>query len=177
VPIALAVSEMLAGTYSVGGTAPFLVLILVVVALHPAAREFLRLPRWDLPMLGLAAIAALPWVMYAAAAGKAAHNVEPGFEVGHMTFVSALALLAVLWGIIGASNRAGWQYAAGASVVAAASMGLQSVIFPDALSGLSLAWAVAALVWCVAYGSAAILRTRASQRSDRPIDPGVESVI
>lgn len=162
VPIAIAVSEMMAGTYTVGGTAPFLVLILIAVVLHPAARDILRLPRWNLPMLGLAAVAALPWIMHAARIGEAAHSVEPGFEVDHLTFTSALALLAVLWGIIGASKRAGWQYAAGASMVATASIGLQSVLFPDVLSGLSLPWAVSALIWCVAYGSAVILRTRAS---------------
>lgn len=164
VPIAIAVSEMMAGTYTVGGTAPFLVLILIVVVLHPAARDILRLPGWNLLMLGLAAVAALPWVMYAARMGQAAHNVVPAFEVGHVTFMSALALLAVLWAIIGAWNRAGWQYAAGASIVATASMGLQSVIFPDVLSVLLRPWAVAALVWCVAYGSAVFLRTRAARR-------------
>jgi len=165
VPIAMAVSEMMAGTYTVGGTAPFIVLILIVVMLHPAARDILRLPGWNLPMLGLAVAAALPWMIYATRMGRAAHIAEPGFEVGHITFMSALALLAVLWGTIGASNRAGWQYATGAAMVATAAIGLQSVIFPDALSGLSLPWAVAALAWCAAYGAAAILRTRASKLS------------
>lgn len=161
VPVAIAVSEMLAGTYTVGGTAPFFILILTVVVLHPAARAIVRLPRWNFPMLGLAAATALPWVAYAVGLGEAAHNAEPGFEVEHMTFVSALALLAVLWGSIGASNHTGWQYAAGASLVATACVGLQSIIFPDVLSGLSLPWAVAALAWCGAYGSAAVLRSRA----------------
>lgn len=171
VPIAIAVGEMMTGTYTVGGTAPFLVAILLVVTLHPAARDLLRLPGWNLPMLGLAAVAALPWIMYAAGVGKAAHNAEPEFEVGHMTFMSAVALLAVLWGIIGASDRAAWQYAAGASVVASASIGVQSVIFPDVLSGLSLPFATAAVVWCVAYGGAAILRTRASHRIHGQVNP------
>lgn len=172
VPISMAVSEMMAGTYTVGGTAAFLVLILAAVILHPAARDSLRLPSWNLPMLGLAAVAAFPWVVYASGQGQAAHDVGPGFEVDHLTFMSGLALLAVLWGIIGGSNRAGWQYAAGASMVATACVGLQSVIFPDVLSGLSLPWAAAALAWCVAYGSAAILRTRASHRFHQGIDPG-----
>lgn len=160
VPIAIAASEMMAGTYTVGGTAPFLIPILIVMALHPAARDFVRLPGWNFPMLGLAAAIAVPCGVYAAQIGKAAHPVEADFEVGHMTFVSAMALLAVLWGIIGASKHRGWQFAACASLVATASLGLQSVIFPDVLSRLSFPWAVGALVWCVAYSSVAILRSR-----------------
>lgn len=158
VPVAIAASETVAGTITVGGTAPFLVVVLLVVVLHPAARDMLRLPSWDLPMLGLVAAATVPWVVYAAHVAQAARDVEPAFEVDHLAFTSALAMLAVLWGIIGASSHSGWKFAAGASMVAGASIGLQSVLFPDVLSGLSLPWAVAALVWCAAYGGAAILR-------------------
>lgn len=163
VPVAIAVSETVAGTFTVGGTAPFLVVILLVVVLHPAARDILRVPGWDLPMLGLVAAAAVPWGVYAVRIGEAARAVEPGFEVDHLEFTSALALLAVLCGVIGASNHTGWRYAAGASVVAAGSIGLQSALFPDVLSGLALPWAVAALVWCAAYGAAAVLRARSSE--------------
>jgi hypothetical protein len=159
VPIAIAVSEMLAGTYTVAGTAPFLILILIAIILHPKVKDIVHLPKWNFPMLGLAVVATLPWIMYAVGIGKAAHNVD-GFELDHMTFMSALALVTILWGIIGASNQASWQYAAGASLVATASIGLQSLIFPGVLSGLSLPWAIVALVWCISYGSAAILRSR-----------------
>lgn len=162
VPIAIAVSETMAGTITVGGTAPFLVVILIVVVLHPAVRDMLRLPGWDLRMLGLAAAAAVPWVVYAARIATAARDLAPGFEVDHLEFTSAVALLAILWGVIGASDHTGWRYAAAASVVAAASIALQSVLFPDVLSGLSIPWAVAALVWSAAYGGAAVLRARGS---------------
>ena len=163
VPIAIAVSEMMVGTYIVVGTAPFLVLILMVLVLHPSASNILHLPGWNLPMLGLAAAAALPWIVYVAHIREAAYHVAAGFEVDHLTFTSALALLALLWGIIGASKGAGWQYAAGASMVATASIGLQSILFPDVLSGVSLPWAASALIWCVAYGGAVILRIRTSR--------------
>lgn len=161
VPLAIAVSEMMAGTYTVAGTAPFLILILIVALLHPAGRDLWPLARWNRPMLALAGLAALPWALYSVRTARAAHDLEPGFEVDHLTFMSALALLAVLWALIGASQRAGWQYAAGASVVAAASIGLQSLLFPGVLSGLSTLWAAAGLLWCLAYGTAVLLRTRA----------------
>lgn len=161
--VAIAVSEALAGTITVGGTAPFLVVVLLVAVLHPAAGDMLRFPSWDLPMLGLAAAAAVPWGLYAARVGRTARAAGPEFEVGHLTFTSALALLAVLWGVIGASSHTGWKFAAGAAVVAGASIGLQSVLFPDVLSGLSFPWAAAALVWCTGYGAAAMLRGRAAK--------------
>ena len=162
VVVAIAVSETIAGTITVGGTAPFLVVVGLVVVLHPAAGDMLRLPKWDLPILGLTAVAAVPWVLYAARVATAVRYAEPAFEADHLEFTSAVALLAVLWGLIGASDHPGWRYAAGASVVAGVSIGLQSVLYPDVLSGLPLPWAVAALVWCAAYGGAAVRRANAS---------------
>lgn len=160
VPIAIAAAEMVAGKYTFAGTAPFIVAILLVAALHPDARTLLRPPRWNLPMLGLAAVAAVPWVMYAAAIGHGARGAGAGWEADHLVFTSALATLPVLWGVIGASGRPGWQYAAGAAAVAAAFVGLQSAIFPYVLSGLPSTWAAAALAWCLAYAVAAGLRSR-----------------
>lgn len=165
VPIAIAVGEMLAGTYTVAGTAPFIIAILLVTVLHPAARELLRPPRWDLPMLGLTALAAAPWIVYAVHTGDAARDAGRGFEVDHLTFMGALAVLVLLWGIIGASDRRGWHFAAGAALVASGFIALQSIIYPNVLSGLSGAWAAAALAWCLAYAGAAALRLRATERA------------
>lgn len=158
VPISIAAGELLTGTYTVMGTAPFIGLILVVAVLHPAARELFSPPRWNLPMLGLTAVAAVPWIGYAVSIGEAAQSDVPEWDVEHMTFMSTLGLLAVLWGIIGAADRRGWQFAAGAAVVAAGSIGLQSVLFPKALSGLTGPWAVATLGWCLVYAGAAAMR-------------------
>lgn len=160
VPVAIAAAEMMSGTYTFAGTAPFIIAILLVVALHPAARALMRMPRWNLPMLGLAAIAVLPWITYAASIAHAVRPADPGWEVDHLTFTSALALLPVMWGIIGASDRPGWQYAAGAALVAAGFVGLQSAIFPYVLSGLSGPWTAAALAWCLAYAGAVVFRSR-----------------
>jgi len=160
-PIAIAMGEMLTGTYTLAGTAPFIVAILLVAVLHPAARDLVRVPRWNWPMLALAAISAVPWVVYAAGLGKAAHGDVPEWDVEHLTFMAALAILAVLWGVVGASSHRGSQFAAGASLVAAGSIGLQSLIFPGVLSGLSTPWAIAALGWCLAYGGAAVVRVQA----------------
>lgn len=74
VPIAIAVGEALAGIYRLSGTAPFSLAILLVAVLHPAARQLLSAPRWNLPMAGLVAVAAVPWFAYAAGIGTAADS-------------------------------------------------------------------------------------------------------
>lgn len=72
----------------------------------------------------------------------------------------SVALLIPLWGLIGATGKPGWAFPAGAAVIASACVGLQSLMFPDALSGLQPLWAWAALAWCIAYGITAWLRSR-----------------
>lgn len=160
VPVALAAGEMLTGTYTVAGTAPFLVPILAACILHPAARELIRLPRVDLPMLALVVIATAPWTGFSWSVATAPAAAGADTHVDHQNFMVSLPLLALLWASIGATGKGGWPFAAGAAVLATACVALQSLIFPDVLSGLSPPWAWAAVVWCIAYGSAAWLRLR-----------------
>lgn len=162
VPVAIAGAELVAGTYTVAGTAPFFIALLLVAALHPAVRLLLRVPRWNLPMLVLAAVAAVPWATYAVRVGQAVQASDPGWEVDHHVFTAALAFLPVLWGLIGASDRPGWEYATGTTLAAAGAIGLQALIFPGVISGPSAPWAAAALAWCLVYGGAAFLRRRAA---------------
>lgn len=158
VPVSIAAAEIMAGTYTVAGTAPFIIALVLAAALHPASRELIRMPRWDLPMLGLVALAAVPWVVYAVGNAHAVQAASPAWESEHLTFASALALLPVTWGIIGASDRPGWPYAAGAAAAAGGFVALQSVMFPEVISGLSGTWAAAALLWCLAFAGAAVYR-------------------
>lgn len=160
VPVALALGEMITGTYTVAGTAPFLLLILAACALHPSARAIVRLPHLDLPMLTLTVIAAGPWIAYAMSVGETARLAVPEGDIEHWNFTASVALLAPLWGLIGATDKPGWKFPAGAAVLASACVGLQSLLFPDALSGLQPLWAWAAVAWCIAYGVAAWLRSR-----------------
>ncbi len=159
VPVALALSELITATYTVAGTAPFLLLILVACALHPSARTFIRLPRLNFPMLTLTLISAGPWIAYALGVGETARVAGPEGDIEHLNFMASVALLILLWGLIGATSKPGWAFPAGAAVLASACVGLQSLMFPDALSGLRPLWAWAALAWCIAYGVAAWLRS------------------
>lgn len=160
IPVAVASAEMLIGTYTVAGTAPFLILILAACALHPSARAFIRPPRLDLPMLVLTVIAAGPWISYALGVGETARVARPGGDTEHLTFIVSVALLIPVWGLMGATGKSGWAFPAGAAVLASGCLGLQSLIFPDALSGLQPLWAWATVAWCIAYAVAARVRSR-----------------
>jgi len=163
VPVTLALGEMLTGTYTVMGTAPFLLPILAACALHPAAREFIRPPRLDWSMLLPVVAAAVPWILFALGVAETKRAVGPEGDVdNHLNFMVSIPLMAVLWGLIGATDKPGWPFAAAAAIIATACVALQSLIFPSvlAVAGLPPVWAWAAVAWCLAYGAAAWLRFR-----------------
>jgi len=142
------------------GMAPFLLPILAACALHPSARALLRLPRLDPRMFALSVIAAGPWIAYVVGVSGAAREAGPDVYIEHLAFMVTVALLILLWGLTGATDKPGWAFPAGAAVLASACLGLQSLMFPDVLSGLEPLWAGAAVAWCIAYGVAAWHRSR-----------------
>jgi cytochrome bd-type quinol oxidase subunit 2 len=172
VPVTLALGEILTGTYTIMGTAPFLLPILAACALHPRAREFIRLPRLDGSMLVLAVAAAVPWILFALGVAETRRALGAGNDMdNHLLFMVSVPLMAALWALIGATDKPGWPFAASAAIVATACVALQSLIWPSvlALAGLRPVWAWAAVVWCLAFGAAAWLRSR------RGASPGLES--
>jgi len=160
VPVAIAGAEALTGTYAFAGTAPFLLPILLACALHPSARELAGPPRLDRAMVILALAAGVAWIAYALSVAKTARATATPFEVDHLEFMVSLGLLAVLWSLIAASDKAGWRFAACAVLFLTACVALQSLIYPAAISGLSPLWAWAALAWGLAFGAAARRRAR-----------------
>ena len=105
--------------------------------------------------------------MYALGLSDATRVTGPDADAEHMGFMVTVALLIVLWALIGTTDKPGWGFPAGAAVVAGACIGMQSLVFPDVLSGLEPLWAWAAVAWCVAYGAAAWLRARVAQLGGR----------
>jgi len=160
VPVAIAASEALTGAYTLAGTAPFMLPIVAACALHPAAREFVRLPRLDRTMAALTLVAGVAWIAYALDVAETARATSPPTDMDHLEFMVSLGLLAVLWGLIAATDRGGWRFAALAVLFLTACVALQSLIFPEALSGLTPLWAWAALTWCLGFGAAAWHRAR-----------------
>lgn len=170
--LAIACGLGVAGTFDVAGTAPFLLLPLVTLALHPSIRTITSLPRLDLSMLALTVLAALKWVAYALNVAKAARVAGSHGDAEHLTFMVIVALAIPLWALLGATNIRGWVFPAGAAIVASGCVGLQSLIFPDALSGLEPVWASAALAWCIAFGTVARLRSLRAPKTEKPAAGG-----
>jgi hypothetical protein len=163
VPVAIDLVDLATGTFTLGGTAPFLFPLLLIVLLHPRARELVRFRRPDGLMAGLTAVAAGPWLVFAYGQLRLQRLAIPGdphAESGHWGLMASVALLAVLWGLIGASDRPGWRLVAWVAGLAAAVYGLQSLLFPAVASAAAAPWAIAAVVWAVVYLVAAERRAR-----------------
>lgn len=163
VPFALAVGELMTGSYTVMGTAPLFVILLAIAFLHPAAGEMLRVPRMNSGIFGLVAVAAVPWVMFSHDQARLQRLASAGdLDVlsGHWDMMTAFPILVLAWATIGASDYSGWRITAWVGGGAVAAFALQSIIFPYVLSGASAAWAAVALAWAVVYVSAAELRSR-----------------
>lgn len=170
--LAVACGLGITGTLDIAGMAPFLLLPLLTLALHPSARTITHLRQVDLPMLPLAVFAALTWVTYALNIAEAARVAGPDGDAEHLTFMVIVALAIPLWALLGTTKIPGWVFPASAAIVASACVGLQSLIFSDALSGLGPVWASAALAWCIAFGSAAWLRARLAPKTWKPLTEG-----
>lgn len=160
------------GSFDLAHQAPFLLLPLVTLALHPSARTIARLPRFDLPMLALTVFAVLAWITLALNVADAARVAGPDGDAEHLGFIVIVALAIPLWALLGTTDIPGWAFPTSAAIVASACVGLQSLIFPDALSGLEPVWALAALAWCIAFGSAAWVRSRRAPETGKPSTGG-----
>lgn len=167
VPPALALGELFTGIFTVLGAGVPFALLLAVALLHPSARDLLRVRRPDPVMTGLALIGALPWIVYAIEQGRRG-RVAPAWDAAHHGFVASLGVGVVLWSLLGALDRRGWLWPATAAGIAAATVALQSLIFPKVLSGLTPGWAVAGLIWTALYLAAMDLRRRRQGASRAP---------
>lgn len=168
VPPVLAVGELLTGTFTALGTGVPFALLLVLALLHPRSGDLLRMWRPDPAMAGLALIGAVPWIAYAVEQGGRG-LLAPEWDVAHHGFVASLGSAVVLWSLLGALDQRGWLWPASGAGIAAGIVALQSLIFPEVLSGLSRGWAMAALAWAASYLVAAgARRRRGRSRSAAP---------
>lgn len=159
VPPAMALEEAFTGNFTVLGAGVPFALLVAVALLHPHARDLLRARRPDPLMTGLALIGAVAWIVYALEQGSQG-RLAPGWDVAHYGFVASLAVVVVLWSLLGALDQSGWIWPATAAGIAAAMVALKPLIFPEVLSGLTRGWAVAVLIWATSYLVAADLRRR-----------------
>lgn len=145
--------------------------VLLLVFLHPRARQLLRRPGFDRPLAGLATVAAVPWAVYLVvnarlqlldAAG------DPHADMEHWATAALMAIVIVACAFLGASDHAGWRLPAWTAAAAATIFGAHSLVFPGLASGLSTFWAVAAIAWGVAFGARVVIRPHPEQARSAP---------
>lgn len=150
---AVAVGE----TVGLLGAAVVGVPLLVVVALHPARREALRLPsKPNRALLALATVAAPPALVYAwaaAADGRAGAPPESSYAYIPSTWaaVTAMSLAVVMLAFLASFRRPGSGLTAWSVGVGAFLFGLASLVNPDVPGSGERGWGAAALLWSLAW--------------------------
>lgn len=167
--LAMVVSDFLAPLPVVG---IFGGLTLVAMVLHPAGRDLIRVgsvARIHRGMLVLVLLAAIPLLVFAATQiGLQTGAIEPvhahdhggtnheavhqeHVEAGHFAGAAAVAITIIGVGVLASLRPPGWWLPAWIAGLSAAIIGLASVVFPDAASTADPVWAVAAILWGVAF--------------------------
>lgn len=154
----------------IGSFDPTLVIVLVVLLLlallHPRRGGLLKTPRLDRAMVSLTALAVVPWVVFADGQARLQRlNVAGDIhaESGHWSLMTQLAILIILWGLIGSSDYSGWRLTAWITGLVSAVYGVASLVFSDLASAAPTGWAVAAMGWGMAYLAMTERRTRTAE--------------
>lgn len=175
VVIAIAASTVFALSGTFGDwllqEATLLVPVLLLAWLHPRARDLVSKPRFDRGMFALAAVAAVPWMIFIVNHARLQLVNAAGdshAELEHWATAALMAIVILACAFIGSSDHDGWRLpawiAAGASLV----YGLHSLVFPEPPSAASTIWAVAAVAWGLVYGVSIVRRLRAGQHALTP---------
>ena len=144
----------------------------VLLALHPARRTFLRRgPRLEPVMLALAALAAVPSLVYAGRMASAQRRDLPPADavsngLHHWTVMTALGLLVLLLVLLAGLRTAGWRIPAFSASIAAGGWAISCLLAPASAAGSEgHGWAWAALAWAVVLLAAAVR----PQGRERPV--------
>lgn len=142
---------------------------LIATVLHPTWRDFFRsfsVARINWVMLLLAISGALPLLVFASTnIGLQGTVADEHAGTGHYGFMAAFGFTVIGVGLLASLRPDGWRLAAWVAGLLPALLGLASVVYPDATSSLSLAWALAAIAWGVGFVAAAELTRRATEEN------------
>lgn len=126
----------------------FLAAVAILVALHPARREFFRLGAGlSVAPAAVATVAAIPVVVYAVSMlAQARQFVGPPHHADRFAEMAAAVIAIVAVGMLAALKTQGWRITAWSAGAAATVVGLASIAFPAAPGAVGRGWgAVAAL--------------------------------
>jgi hypothetical protein len=180
----LALLALAAGGLLGGRIEPFigpLVLLAAAVplmVLHPDRRQLLAAGGVHRTLAGLAGVAAVPAIVYAAAMLDRARTAGPSCFLGQCVQgdryaeAAALAVAVVLVAGLASVQTAGWRLPAWSAGTAAVTLGVASLLFPGEVGALPGAWAAATITWGGAFVAIAHRQHRASAASPRHDDQG-----
>ncbi len=150
--LAMIVFDISQGT--VGNPIWFVVYALVaaVVVLHP--RRVARITAVDRPTLVLAIAAAMPMAWYGW--NQLRLQFGPADTVGHVEHnhyftMAGIAGLIIVGAVLGSTDLPGRRLTASIAGLAAADLGIASLMHPENASALATGWALAAIAWGITY--------------------------
>ena len=136
---------------------------MLALMFHPAGdpTRALARPRPDGAMLTLVTVAAVPLLALAVASvGLQRSDPSDHAQLGHFGYMAAFPFTVIGAGLLASIRPAGWRAVAGVAGLLPFALGLSSLAFPDVSSALAAEWAVAAMVWGLAFIGAAEVRGR-----------------
>lgn len=187
-PMLLLIAAAIGGTivYGLSGTlsewlveeiATIAIPIALLAVLHPGRDRLFQRPDFDRPMLGLSALAGFPWLVYIVDNARTQFvdlAGDPHAEPEHWATAALMGILLAVAAFLGSSTHPGWRLtgwiASGGTFVFAA----HSLVFPGLASALPGFWAIAAVVWSVAF-AVALVRRPASEATPGQTDVSVTS--
>ena len=145
-----------------------LIPVLALAWLHPGRARFGDNPGFDRPMVILAGVGALPWLVYAFENARLQFlNVagDPHAQMEHWATAALMAVVIIAAGFLGSSRHQGWRLTAWIAAAGSALFGLHSLVFPGSASGLTAFWAWAAIAWGVVFAAATVRRSSTEKQS------------
>ncbi|HBY96144.1 MAG: hypothetical protein M5U01_38625 [Ardenticatenaceae bacterium] len=176
--LALGVAGLIGGRVEpLTGSLLFLVATAILVALHPARREFFKVgKRLSAPLAALSILAAIPATAYAATMLVQARQAGPSCFFGRCAYgdrfaeMAALAIAIVVLGMLAASQTEGWRVTAWSVGAAAAIFGSASIVLPEVSGAPGQAAGALAVAWGVLFVAVA---EREKRNTSEP--PGPET--
>lgn len=170
--VALVIPALLIGS-AIAEDAQNLIAVLILVpalgvllALHPARREFLKRGDSFSPTLLLVAIlGGIPLIGYALHMGAEAQELSgPPHHVQRLSTMAAMAVAILLTGLLASLKTRGWMIPAWSAGSAAVVFGLASMAFPDHPGAEGRGWASMAIAGGVLFIGVAEWEARRSAR-------------
>lgn len=138
--------------------------VALVVLLHPSRAELLAKPSFRRPLAGAATLASVPWMVFIVENARSQFTNAAGDShaaVEHWATAALMGVVIVAAAFLGSSDHSGWRLTGGLAVGGSVVFGVHSLVYAGLASALPAVWAVAAILWGIAFGAMLVRRARA----------------